>query len=237
MFSLMNRFLSSVIAFVIVLFLMGISSATVIDLGNGNWGDSITGVVYFHNNGNGLIYDVTNNITWLQNADYFDAVDNLPFTFGQAQNFVYGGVLGNYAGYSGWRFPHINELQSIGMRFGTNHPATAFDPFINVLVQGYNYIPPPLGVYYSSQGYISDSPYLGYAPGTNSPCTDCFDAYNFSYYGVNHVDTSNSNLLMFVWPVLDGNIGAPAAVPEPSTMLLLGSGLLGLWGARKKYWR
>ena len=29
--------------------------------------------------------------------------------------------------------------------------------------------------------------------------------------------------------------GEPSEVPEPSTMLLLGSGLLGLWGARKKF--
>jgi hypothetical protein len=36
--------------------------------------------------------------------------------------------------------------------------------------------------------------------------------------------------------LLDFNTtGDPVAAPEPATMLLIGSGLIGLWGARKKF--
>lgn len=46
--------------------------------------------------------------------------------------------------------------------------------------------------------------------------------------------TANFNGPYHIWPVMDGDVAPDPVIPEPTTILLLGSGLLGLVGFRRK---
>jgi len=77
-----------------------------------------------------------------------------------------------------------------------------------------------------------------------TPLLDLVNANIFGYTGYaysNEIASSSSTILTFSgrenpsWYYLDDVSVTGAAVPEPATMLLLGSGLLGLWGFRKMF--
>ena len=63
---------------------------------------------------------------------------------------------------------------------------------------------------------------------------DASDARAFYFYnGVQF--TLNKDDYLYALAVHSGDVGAPSATPEPTTMMLLGLGLAGVAGARRKF--
>lgn len=60
--------------------------------------------------------------------------------------------------------------------------------------------------------------------------------WKFSFRtGIQGLGSSKSLNFDYVWAVRDGDVPDTRPVPKPTTMLLLGSGLLGLVGLRRKF--
>jgi hypothetical protein len=201
--------------------------------------------------GGGLIYDDVLNVTWLQDANYaktigYDADRYMNWT--QANAWV---DQLSYAGYEDWRLPTTVDGPFVWGYDGTT-------------TGGYNITTSELGYMYyvnlNNEGYydISGNP-TGWSTTPNASFVDgngklvsiqnLVDAYNVYWSGTEHasnntmawaLDFRNGNLNTLwkdwelnVWAVRNGDSVAP--VPIPSTMLLLGSGLIGLIGFRRKF--
>jgi hypothetical protein len=170
----------------------------------------------------GLVYDTVQNLTWAQ-----DVALGGSLTFAEANVFVDNLV---YGGFDDWRLPQHNQvnclpncppwdsevsraLAQIGwVRVGADYRRGSAGPLVNFDPSAF------LTLFWLGPGFQGTTT-AGEFRWTSQDDTDLVDP------------GSQTGGHAFVWVVRDG---PPQGVPEPSTLALIGLGVLGLARSRKK---
>jgi hypothetical protein len=178
--------------------------------------------------GGGFIFDTDLNITWMQDANYAATSEFVPpggggalpgqMNWNAANNWA---QTLNYGGVSEWRLP--DETRAVG-----GYQGEMAHLFFATLEN-------------SPYGTFNSGPFINIQPGTVLGVKDEYwyatelvpgIPWKFSFLSGENGQNFETDDFVYAWAVHDGDI---AAVPEPNSLLLLGSGLIGMVAFRKKF--
>jgi hypothetical protein len=173
----------------------------------------------------GLIYDNVTHLTW------YDAPPVYYQPWDKAVDWINSLNAQNYGGYHDWRLPSSLNQDGTGPCSGDNCTGSEMG-YLFYIDLGYTANPSysPIGQTLPNAWFKNLLAY-GYWSGTESDPNHAWDFY-FGY-GTQML-LSKTGFGSYALAVCE-DVGVPSSVPEPTTMLLLGSGLIGLagYGRRK----
>jgi hypothetical protein len=198
--------------------------------------------------GNGMIYDSDLNITWLQDANF--AMTSGYDTDGlmtQQQAAVWADNL-KYGGFDDWRLPMTTPINGLNFNFSWSYNGStdsgynikgSHSELMYMYYMNLGNISP-----YTSEGEACDCPWglINKGPFLNLVSGAFWPGEAIDYPGTNFLLFYNlvggsqagqaADSLSYAWAVRDGDI---LSAPIPGAAWLLGTGLLGLIGLRRKF--